>query len=166
MPPLLITAAFDVGETPHVKLRDTRQRVLHHMEGLLAWLESADFCQIVFAKNCGTKIQERVLCETAAAFGKELEFLQIPSSKLTARQGKGFGEGEIVGGALERSGLPMSRPHAPSPPGAMVFYRRPAAMLGGYPILCLRAGFLLGQVIAIASKGAGSSGLLAGGGIL
>ena len=105
LPPLLITAAFDVGETPHVKLRDTHQRVLHHMEGLLAWLESSDFCQIIFAKNCGTKIQERVLSDTAAAFGKELEFLQIPSSKLTARQGKGFGEGEIIGGALERSGL-------------------------------------------------------------
>jgi hypothetical protein len=105
LPPVLITAAFNVGETPHVKLRDTRQRVLHHMEGLLAWLESSDFCQIVFAKNCGTKIQSSVLCETAAAFGKELEFLEIPSSKLTARQGKGFGEGEIIGGALERSGL-------------------------------------------------------------
>ena len=105
LPPLLITAAFDVGETPHVKLRDTHQRVLHHMEGLLAWLESSEFCQIIFAKNCGTKIQERVLSDTAAAFGKELEFLQIPSSKLTARQGKGFGEGEIVRGALERSGL-------------------------------------------------------------
>lgn len=105
LPPLLITAAFNVGETPHVKLRDTRQRVLHHMEGLLAWLESSDFRQIVFAKNCGTKIQASVLSDTAAAFGKELEFLEIPSSKLTARQGKGFGEGEIIGGALERSGL-------------------------------------------------------------
>lgn len=105
MPPLLITAAFDVGETPHVKLRDTRQRVLHHMEGLLAWLESSDFSRIVFAKNCGTKIQARVLSDTAAAFGKELEFLQIPSSELTARQGKGFGEGEIVKSALGRSGL-------------------------------------------------------------
>jgi hypothetical protein len=105
LPPLLITAAFNVGETPHVKLRDTRQRVLHHMEGLLAWLESSDFCQIVFAKNCGTKIQSSVLSDTAAAFGKELEFLELPSSKLTARQGKGFGEGEIIGGALERSGL-------------------------------------------------------------
>ena len=105
LPPLLITAAFGVGETPHVKLRDIRQRVLHHMEGLLAWLGSSDFRQIVFAKNCGTKIPARVLCETAASFGKELEFLEIPSSKLTARQGKGFGEGEIVRGALERSGL-------------------------------------------------------------
>lgn len=105
LPPLLITAAFDVGETPHVKLCDTHQRVLHHMEGLLAWLESSDFSRIVFAKNCGTKIQSRVLSDTAAAYGKELEFLQIPSSKLTARQGKGYGEGEIVGGALGCSGI-------------------------------------------------------------
>lgn len=51
LPPLLITAAFNVGETPHVKLRDTRQRVLHHMEGLLAWLEGAEFGPIVFAKS-------------------------------------------------------------------------------------------------------------------
>lgn len=105
LPPLLITAAFDVGETPHVKLRDTRQRVLHHMEGLLAWLESSELGQIVFAKNCGTKIRASVLSETAASFGKELEFLEIPSSKLTARQGKGFGEGEIVLGAIECSGI-------------------------------------------------------------
>ena len=111
LPPLLITAAFDVGETPHVKLRDTHQRVLHHMEGLLGWLESSDFSRIVFAKNCGTKIQARVLSDTAAVFGKELEFLQIPSSELTARQGKGFGEGEIVKGALKCSGLLEKAPY-------------------------------------------------------
>jgi len=138
LPPLLITAAFDVGETPHVKLRDTHQRVLHHMEGLLAWLESSDFCQIIFAKNCGTKIQERVLSDTAAAFGKELEFLQIPSSKFTARQGKGFGEGEIVNGALERSGLLEKAPCFAKSTGKLFLKNHDLLLVDQCQIRCFR----------------------------
>lgn len=103
LPPLLITAAFDIGRTPHVALRDTRQRVVHHLEGLLAWLEMSEFSTIVFAKNCGTKIQPRVLEDLAASFGKELECLEIPPARKTEIQGKGFGEGEIVNAALQRS---------------------------------------------------------------
>ncbi len=104
-PPLLITASLDAGDTPHVKLRDTHQRVLHHMEGLLAWLGSSDFFKIVFAKNCRTKIPAQILCDTASAFGKDLEFLEIAPSQATARQGKGHGEGEIVAAALRQSRL-------------------------------------------------------------
>jgi len=136
--PLLITAAFDVGETPHVKLRDTRQRVLHHMEGLLAWLESSVFRQIVFAKNCGIKIQERLLCETAAAFGKEVEFLEIPCSKLTARQGKGFGEGEIVGGALERSGLLGKAPYFAKSTGKLFLKNHELLLADKWRARCFR----------------------------
>lgn len=109
-PPLLITATFDAGQTPHVALRDARQRALHHMEGLLAWLEMSEFSRIVFAKNCGTKIQEQVLKKWVASFGKELEFLQIPPSPATAKQGKGHGEGEIIAGALRQSRILSQAP--------------------------------------------------------
>ena len=138
LPPLLITATFDVGKTPHVKLRDTHQRVLHHMEGLLAWLESSDFSKIVFAKNCGTNIQARVLSDTAAAFGKDLEFLQIPSSKLTARQGKGFGEGEIVNGALERSGLLKKAPCFAKSTGKLFLKNHKLLLVGKCRLRCFR----------------------------
>jgi hypothetical protein len=68
------------------------------------------FSRIVFAKNCGTKIQEQVLKKWAASFGKELEFLQIPPCPATAKQGKGHGEGEIIARALRQSRILFQAP--------------------------------------------------------
>lgn len=103
LPPLLITASLDVGKTPLVALRDTRSRTLNHMEGLLSWLNDPVISRIVFVKNCGAKIHPEVLQEVAAAHGKELEFVQTASSPRTIVQGKGYGEGDMIAQALERS---------------------------------------------------------------
>jgi hypothetical protein len=86
-----------------VALRDVHERTLRHMEGLLAWLKDPGISRIVFAKNCRPQIREEVLMESARTHGKELEFLQVDSSPRTALQGKGFGEGDLIRQALERS---------------------------------------------------------------
>ncbi len=105
IPPLLITASLDPGETPQVALRDVRQRTLRHMEGLIAWLRDPYVERVVFAKNCALPIRTEVLIRLAECYRKELEFVQVASSPLTPRQGKGFGEGDLIRQALEKSEL-------------------------------------------------------------
>ena len=101
--PLLITASLDPGETPLVALRDVRQRTLRHMEGLIAWLRDPSVERVVFAKNCALPIRTEVLLRLAACYRKELEFVQVASSPLTPRQGKGHGEGDLIRQALDKS---------------------------------------------------------------
>ena len=101
--PLLITATFDAGRTPHVALRDVQKRVEHHMEGLLAWFKDPLFDSIVFVKNCSTSICESVLYEVAEAHRKKFELLQVASSALTEDHGKGYGEGHLISQALVAS---------------------------------------------------------------
>lgn len=102
-PPLLVTASLDPGRTPQVTLSDVRERTLRHMEGLLVWLKQPWTGRVVFAKNCTLPVRQTVLSGAAARHGKELEFVQVSSSPLTAIQGKGYGEGDLIRQALEKS---------------------------------------------------------------
>lgn len=101
--PLLITATLEASVSLEVKLTDTRERVMRHMEGLVAWLRDSRFRDIVFVKNCALKIRPDVLGKAAEAHGKRLEFVQVAASPCTIRQGKGYGEGDMVAKALESS---------------------------------------------------------------
>ena len=101
--PLLITASLDASNTPYVALSSTRERTEAHLQGLLAWLKEPSVGKIVFAKNCISKIRPEFLEEAARRHGKELEFIQVASSKRTAVQGKGYGEGDLIRQALETS---------------------------------------------------------------
>lgn len=101
--PLLITASLDAGRTPQVALRDTQERTIKHMEGLIAWLRDPSIHRIVFAKNCAARIRPEVLIEAAKAHGKELEFVQTTASPRTSLQGKGYGEGDLIRQVLEHS---------------------------------------------------------------
>jgi len=101
--PLLITATLDAGRTPQVALRNTQERAIKHMEGLIAWLRDPAIHRIVFAKNCATKLRPEVLIEVAKAHGKELEFVQTTASPRTSLQGKGYGEGDLIRQVLEQS---------------------------------------------------------------
>lgn len=103
LPPLLITASLDPGRTPQVALSDVRERTLHHMEGLLSWLKDPAVKRVVFAKNCSLPIRSEVLSQVASRHGKELEFIQVNSSTRTSFQGKGYGEGDLIRQALEKS---------------------------------------------------------------
>ena len=102
-PPLLITATFDAGRTPQVALSRTEDRVEKHMQGFLAWLKDPFFSHIVFVKNCSVKIHAEILREAAFSYGKELEFIQVTSTPRTILQGKGYGEGNLIRKALEKS---------------------------------------------------------------
>lgn len=102
-PPLLITASLDPGRTPQVALTDVRERTLRHMEGLVAWIKEPWVQRVVFAKNCPLSVRAGILSGYAARHGKELEFVQVSSSARTARQGKGYGEGDLIRKTLEKS---------------------------------------------------------------
>jgi len=102
-PPLLITASLDAGITPYVALSATSDRTEAHMQGLLAWLGDPSTEKVVFAKNCSARIRSEVLVATARNYGKELEFVQVDSSKRTVIQGKGYGEGDLIRQVLETS---------------------------------------------------------------
>jgi len=101
--PLLITATFDEGRTPHVALTGIKERVVKHMEGLIAWLKDPSIDRIVFVKNCGAKIRPAVLERFAGDYGKELEYLQVSSASQTVFRGKGYGEGDLIRQALQAS---------------------------------------------------------------
>jgi len=101
--PLLITAALDAGRTPQVALSGISERVLKHMEGLVAWLRDPRVGRIVFAKNCGVKISREALLRKASDYGKDLEYLQVSNSMRTITQGKGYGEGDLIRQALGKS---------------------------------------------------------------
>lgn len=103
MPPLLITATLDAGKTPYVALASTRERAVAHMEGLIAWLRESSVNKVVFAKNCVALIRKEVLEEAASRHGKELEFVQVGQDPRTLVQGKGFGEGNLISQALQKS---------------------------------------------------------------
>ena len=101
--PILITASLHAGNTPYVALSATDERIEAHMQGLLAWLKEPSVEKIVFAKNCTAKIRPEILMQSAGGYGKELEFIQVSPSERTAIQGKGYGEGDLIRQALERS---------------------------------------------------------------
>ena len=103
LPPLLITATLNPGMTPYVALADTTDRVKGYMEGFLAWCMEPAISSIVFAKNCNTIIRYELLGEIASGHGKEFEFVQVDSSPRSIIQGKGFGEGDMIRQALDRS---------------------------------------------------------------
>jgi hypothetical protein len=103
--PLLITATLEVSCSDGVKLSYSRDRILRHMEGVVAWLQDSRFREIVFVKNCALKILSEVLVKAAEAYGKRLEFVQVDASRPTAWQGKGYDEGDMVRKALQSSAV-------------------------------------------------------------
>ena len=103
LPPLLITATLDAGKTPYVALASTGERAVAHMQGLMAWLREPSVNRVVFAKNCFARIRKEVLEEAASRHGKELEFVQVGQDPRTLVQGKGFGEGNLISQALQKS---------------------------------------------------------------
>jgi len=106
--PLLITATLNTRKTPYVALADIGKRVTAYMEGFLAWCAEPAVSSIVFAKNCDTPIRHELLGEIASGHGKEFEFVQVDSSPRSIVQGKGFGEGDLVQQALDRSEILQS----------------------------------------------------------
>jgi hypothetical protein len=101
--PLLIAATLDAGNVSGVALRGLGERVLRHMEALLAWLRDPFFKEIVLVKNCSLRINVEPLKEVAEAHGKHFEFVQVQCSIFTEKRGKGFGEGDMIRQAFRES---------------------------------------------------------------
>jgi len=106
---LLITGAIDIRElnVPLTKIIDVNERLLQYtysIEYAITHYES--IAEIVFCENTDFMFDYSPLKKKAADYGKKLEILSFKGDYLNIqRKGKGFGEGEIIKYALNKSKL-------------------------------------------------------------
>lgn len=103
VPPLILTACVNPGATPYLALRDPSQRLAQYLASIEVWLNRSSFRQIVFCENSGFSHDYGPLVERAREAGKTLEILVFEGNKGSQAFGKGYGEGEILQHAVERS---------------------------------------------------------------
>ena len=72
---LLITASVDIRNTPFVTIRDSRERLLQYLMGVIAWIKLTKINTIVFCENSNTAYNFSKLIEFAKNEGKTLEVL-------------------------------------------------------------------------------------------
>jgi hypothetical protein len=101
---LVITSSVHVN-TRHTILRDPGERERQYVEALLFFILETPFQRIVVCDNSGYAYPG-VLRELAAEQGKQLEILGFTGDReAMERQGKGYGEGEIMAYILSHSRL-------------------------------------------------------------
>jgi hypothetical protein len=92
---LIITSSVHVN-TRHTALRDPRERERQYVEAILFFIRETPFQRIVVCDNSGYRYPGELL-PLAAKHGKWLELLGFTGSlEAMERQGKGYGEGEIM----------------------------------------------------------------------
>ena len=106
---LLITGAIDIRElnVPLTKIVDVNERLLQYTDSLeYAITHYKSISEIVFCENTDFIYDYAPLKNKAANFGKQLEILSFKGDYRNIQQkGKGFGEGEIIRYALDKSEL-------------------------------------------------------------
>ncbi|MDA9312805.1 hypothetical protein N9515_08460 [Vicingaceae bacterium] len=103
---LLLTASIDpnVSKTPLTVISNPNQRLKEYQENLKGILNSRIFKQIVFCENTQYPYDFKEEKQLASSLGAELEIISfLGSNYKIQKQGKGFGEGEIINTALEKS---------------------------------------------------------------
>lgn len=103
---LLLTATIAIGRTANVVLRDAEARLDQYLGALLLWIDSGAFRRLSFCENSGFAFDFAPLVAYAAEKGVSLEILRLSvDAERVARQGKGYGEGEILREAFARSAV-------------------------------------------------------------
>jgi len=106
---LLITGAIDIRElnVPLTKIVDVNERLLQYTVSIeYAISHYKSISEIVFCENTDFIYDYALLIKKAADNGKNLEILSFKGDYLNIQQkGKGFGEGEIIRYALNKSEL-------------------------------------------------------------
>jgi len=100
---LLITASVDIRNTPFVTIRDSRERLLQYLMGVIAWIRLTKINTIVFCENSNTAYDFSTLIEFAKNEGKTLEVLVFSGNEGSQKYGKGYGYGKIVEYAINHS---------------------------------------------------------------
>lgn len=105
---LLLTASIDpaFSSTPFTVLKDPVVRLQHYETNLMAILNLNIFGKIIFCENTFYNVDYLKWKIAAENSGSELEILSFEGNKtLIEKQGKGYGEGEIIEYALRNSQL-------------------------------------------------------------
>jgi hypothetical protein len=101
---LVITSSVYVG-TRHTVLRDTAERERQYLDALSFFIRETPLERIIICDNSGYTYPEWTT-ELATAHHKQLELLSFTGDKVTMeKQGKGYGEGEIMAYVLSHSRL-------------------------------------------------------------
>lgn len=100
---LLITASIHIENTPFVTIRDSRERLLQYLMGLIACIKLTKINTIVFCENSNTPYDLTKVIEFAKKEGKTLEVLVFLGNKGSQRYGKGHGYGKIIEHAIKNS---------------------------------------------------------------
>jgi hypothetical protein len=100
---LIMTATINVGNTPHVQIRDDQERLFQYLCSLVAWIKLTKIKTIVFCENSSTSYDFSEICKFAEDNGKKLEILILDANQKSFRQGKGYGEGKILEYAINNS---------------------------------------------------------------
>lgn len=100
---LLITASINIQNTPFVTIRDSRERLLQYLMGIVAWVKLTKINTIVFCENSNASYDFSKIIKFVRNEGKELEVLVFSGNRGSQKYGKGYGEGEIVEYAMKNS---------------------------------------------------------------
>lgn len=103
---LLITGCISPNKNIYkLKLKDEEERLRQYLQSIKYYIEETKFKKIIFCDNSGNKPNEKIV-ELAKICGKEFEWLYfIGNLEKVVKQGKGYGEAEIVKYVLEHSEL-------------------------------------------------------------
>lgn len=103
---LLLTASIDpaVSNTPFTVLKDPAVRWQQYEANLMAILKLNVFGKIIFCENTDYHGDYQGWLKAAKNAGTELEILRFTGNKtFIEKQGKGYGEGEIIEHAIQHS---------------------------------------------------------------
>lgn len=101
---LILTSSVFVS-APYTVLSDPEERKNQYIDSLIFFITQTAFKKIIICDNSGFNYFSS-LVELATEHHKELELLSFNGNKeLVARQGKGYGEGEIMKYVLQNSSL-------------------------------------------------------------
>lgn len=106
-PVLLITGTIQVdAHMPLVAIKDASDRFRAYMETVRWAIEISPFRDIVFCENSGCNFHQAEIDRLAASKNKKFEYITFRGNKdKVFKQGKGYGEGEIISYAMENSKL-------------------------------------------------------------
>lgn len=106
-PVLLITGTIQVDTNmPFVSIRDIDARLKAYFETIKWAIEKSPFYKIVFCENSEYHLQYVQMDSMAETRNKRFEYITFRGDKeKIIKQGKGYGEGELISYALENSQL-------------------------------------------------------------
>ena len=111
MSPIILTATIEPKQTPFVKIRDPKTRLLDYICSIISWLKYSSVKELIFCDNSGAILDWSCINEMANILGKKIEWLSFEGNSLSQILGKGWGEGEILDYVIQNSQVLKNHSH-------------------------------------------------------